>query len=69
MKIETPVVPSQSRDHLGGIQRTENGAEIAWMLALNGRLTTNIFALPLQNGQLALGVGTDDNSLQLWQGN
>ena len=65
----TLVVPSQFRDHLGGIQRTENGAEVAWTLEINGRLLTNIYALPLQNNQLALGIGTDDNSLRIWQGN
>jgi hypothetical protein len=63
----TLILPTQSRDGLGGIQHKAAGAELVWSLLLNGRLATNIAAITLPNGELALGVGQDNATLRIWQ--
>jgi len=63
----TILLPTQDRTSLSGIQHTPNGAEVAWSLPLTGKLATNIAAVSLENGRLAVGVGQDNNSLKIWQ--
>ncbi len=49
-------VPTDARDRIGAIRRTQTGAEAAWHLPVDGEVTTNLAAAP-REGRLALGVG------------
>jgi hypothetical protein len=57
---------SQDRTELGGIRHTATGAEIVWTVPLPGQLLTNVGAVTLADGSMAVGVGTSDNLLRLW---
>ena len=63
----TLLLPSQSRDQLGGIQREGEIAVVAWTLPLPARLETNIGAVNRPDGNLAIGIGLNNNTLQVWQ--
>jgi hypothetical protein len=60
------LVLSQDFKEYIAIQRTPDGAEEAWRLALDGRLSTNPVGVPLPNGQFVLGIGRADGVLRLW---
>ena len=60
------LLPSQSRTELGAIQRTQDGADVAWTISVGGRVVTNLAAVTLLDGTLAVGVGRDDGVLRLW---
>lgn len=59
------LIPGQSFSHLGGIQRTQQGAEVTWTLPTDGIITTNIGAVNLINGEMAIAVGTE-RKLRIW---
>jgi len=60
------IVPNQARTELGGIRRTDGEAEVAWMLPLDGRLSSNLSAAVTADGQIILGAGLDNGTLRLW---
>ena len=60
------LLPSQERIELGGIRRTATGAEVAWTIPLGGEISTNLAAVTLSDGSLAVGVGRKDGVLRLW---
>ena len=60
------LLPEQSRTELGAIRGTQSGAEVAWTVPPDGRVVTNLAAVTLSNGMLAVGVGRDDSVLRLW---
>jgi hypothetical protein len=60
------LVPNQARDQLGGIRRTAEGATVAWTVPVGGRVRTNLAAVTLPGGSLALGVGREGAVLRLW---
>ena len=60
------LVPSQGMDEIGGIRRTEEGAEVAWILPIGGKISTNLAAVSSDSGSLTLGVGRDDGVLLVW---
>ena len=60
------LVPNQAMDEIGGIRRTEEGAEIAWTLPIDGKVSTNLAAVSSDSGGLTLGVGRDDGVLLVW---
>ena len=60
------LLPSQSLTELGAVRRTQAGAEAAWTVAVNGRVATNLAAIALPDGRLAVGVGREDGVLRLW---
>lgn len=60
------LLPNQARTELGAISRTANGAEVAWTIPLDGRLSTNLAAVTTASGQLILGAGREDGTLRLW---
>lgn len=64
-KIEV-LIPNNNFTELGGIRRTERGSQVAWHIPVNGRISTNLSALTLRNGKIAIGVGTEDGRLKLW---
>ncbi len=60
------VVPDQAQTALAGIQYTDMELDVVWEVPLGGRLTTNLAAIRLADGRLALGAGHDRNQLRLW---
>jgi hypothetical protein len=60
------LLPSQARTELGGIRRTVDGAEVAWTVAVEGVVSTNLAAVTLADGSMAIGLGRDDGVLRLW---
>jgi hypothetical protein len=63
----TVLLPNQARTELGGIQRSVDGAQVAWTLPLSGQLVTNIAAATLADDRLAVGIGQANNILRIWQ--
>lgn len=61
------LLPTQERAQLAAVARTADGAEAVWALPLEGQLTTNIGAVTLPDGRAAVGVGTSNNLLRIWQ--
>jgi hypothetical protein len=61
------VLPDQALSTLGAIRRTVAGAEVAWTVPLAGRLETNLAAVTLADGSLALGAGVSGAVLLVWQ--
>jgi len=64
-KIEI-VLPGQSQTTLAGIQSIDNDWQIVWRAPLGGQLSTNLAAVTLSNDRLALGVGTSNDILRVW---
>ena len=60
------LLPNQSRNELGAIQRTFDGADVAWKLPIEGQMSTNLGAVTLDNGTIIIGVGRSDNILKIW---
>lgn len=60
------LLPNQARTELGGIQRTEDGAAVDWTVDLDGRLSSNLAAVTLNNGELVVGAGREDGVLRIW---
>jgi hypothetical protein len=60
------LLPDQRRESLGGIRRTVDGAVVAWQVPLGGRLVTNLAAVTLPDGGLAVGAGHDGAALRVW---
>jgi hypothetical protein len=60
------MLPNQAMTELGGIRRTEAGAEVSWTVPVGGRMSTNLAAVSLSDGGLAIGVGREDKVLRLW---
>ena len=54
------LLPSQTPDETGGIRRTLDGAEVAWTLPIDGKVSTNIAAVTTGSGGLMLGAGRED---------
>ena len=60
------LVPNQTLDEIGGIRRTLGGAEVAWTLPIDGKVSTNMAAVMTGSGGLMLGVGREDGVLLVW---
>jgi hypothetical protein len=60
------LIPNNNFTELGGIRRTKRGSQVVWHIPVNGRISTNLSALTLKNGKMAIGVGTEDGRLRLW---
>lgn len=61
------LLPDQTLSQLGAIRRTEDGAQVAWTVPLNGQLRTNLAAVTQADDSLALGVGLEEGTLRIWQ--
>mgnify|MGYP000188681327 CR=1 FL=1 len=59
------LVPTSDRETLAAVQRTADGAEVAWEAPLDSRITSNLTGITLSDG-VATGVGTDDG-VSVWQ--
>lgn len=60
------LAPNQEKNKIGGIKRIDKGAELAWSLPIDGRLTTNLATVLFPNDNLAVGVGRQDGYLRIW---
>lgn len=60
------LVPDQQRNNLAGVQHTAGGAEQDWLLPLGGRLSSNLMAVELADGQIVVGAGRWEKVLRLW---
>jgi len=60
------LLPNQRLTELGAVRRTATGVEIAWSVSLGGRLRTNLAAVTLSNGTLAIGAGREGKILRIW---
>lgn len=60
------LLPSQDRTQLAAIGRVTDGAQVQWTAQVGAPVSTNLAALRLPDGQLALGVGRADGVLRLW---
>lgn len=60
------LLPNQQLTELGGIRRTADGAEAAWTVPLDGRLATNIGAVTMGDGRIAVGVGLEGSVLRIF---
>ena len=60
------LLPNQRLTELGAVRRTATGVEIAWSVSLGGRLRTNLAAVTLSNGTLAIGAGREGKVLRIW---
>lgn len=60
------LLPDQSRTELGAIRRTADGAELAWTLPVGSKISTNLAAVSLPGGRIAVGVGRNDGVLRVW---
>ena len=60
------VLPTQSLDELAAIQHTPEGAQEMWRLPIGGLVSTNLSAIALPGGGMALGIGREDGVLRVW---
>jgi hypothetical protein len=61
------IAPTQARTEIGAARRTSDGAEVAWVVPLGGRLSTNLFAVDVE-GAVWLAAGREDAVLRIWPG-
>ena len=60
------LLPNVEGNQLGAIRHTANGAEVVWTLPIDGRISTNLAAVALSNGKIAVGLGRADGTLRVW---
>ena len=60
------VVPTNDRQMLGILRRTEDGVVVEANVDLPGRLTTNVSAMESGDGQLWFAVGTNEQLVRIW---
>jgi hypothetical protein len=69
------LLPNQARTELSAILRNESapGAQVIWSLPLDGEMVTNLGAVTLSDGSVAIGIGQEDGillpsgySLRIW---
>jgi hypothetical protein len=51
------LLPDQVRRQLGGVHRTAEGAAVPYTVPIGGQLVTNVAAVTLADGRIAVGVG------------
>ena len=60
------LLPNQNLSTLAAIQRTSNGAEVAWELELGDILASNLASARFEDGTIAIGAGLQSGLLRLW---
>ena len=60
------VLPRQDLSSLGVLERTADGAAVAGEIALAGRLASNLAAVTLPGGGLAVAAGLESGVLWVW---
>ncbi|MBT3995827.1 MAG: hypothetical protein HOF01_08515 [Chloroflexi bacterium] len=61
------IVPSRDQKSLIALRRIGDSVEEVWELELDSRISTNLAVVETNDGGLALGVGTEDGILHIWQ--
>lgn len=61
------LLPDQVRRQLGAVHRTAEGAVVAYTVPTGGQVVTNVAAVTLAAGGIAVGVGRSDGVLRIWQ--
>lgn len=60
------LAPTQARTALGAIGWDPAGAATRWQVSVGGRVTTNLAAVDVGDGRVAVGVGHDGGAVRLW---
>lgn len=60
-------IPTQNRRNLGLIEFGESGPVAGTFLSIGGRIISNLATVKAHSGEMAVGLGRDDNSLVIWQ--
>jgi hypothetical protein len=60
------VVPDQTHTTLAGIQQLDGDLAVVWEAPIGGKLSTNLAAVSLPDGRIALGVGHEGDTLRIW---
>lgn len=60
------LVPTTERDELAAVRRTADGAEAAWSVPMDGRLSTNVGAVAV-DGRVTVAAGTA-SGVRFWRG-
>lgn len=60
------LVPIQGMDSLAAVSFADGNVQEIWRVPIGGRLNTNLAAVELPNGKMAVGVGNDRQQLRLW---
>ncbi|MEM6284025.1 MAG: hypothetical protein AAF787_17670 [Chloroflexota bacterium] len=61
------VVTDHARQNVTAVENTQQGVTEVWRLPLDNTITTNIAAITLPDGTLALAVGNRSGVLRIWQ--
>ncbi len=60
------LVPNNEMDALGALRLANRNITLDWEIQLESLLTTNLSAVTLQDGSIAIAMGVDDNRLLIW---
>ncbi len=60
------LLPNQTLTALGVIGRDENGATLLMELPLDGELSSNLTAIPTEDGRILVGAGINEGVLRIW---
>ena len=60
------LIPSETSEYLGAFQIRNGNASLEWTTTIPGRLVTNIGAVTMLDGSLAIAAGFDNGVLRLW---
>lgn len=60
------LLPNPELTELVAVQRALAGAEEDWGLAVDGKIGTNLAAVTMPSGKIALSIGRQDGVLRLW---
>lgn len=61
------VVPHPAMTSLAGVQRTDDGAEEAWVFDLGERLSSNLAGVTTRDGRFVLVAGLADGRVLVWR--
>lgn len=60
------LLPNQAMTELGAVRQLPGGAEVSWTVPVGDRMSTNLAAVALFDGGLAVGVGHAGGVLRIW---
>jgi hypothetical protein len=60
------ILLSQDRTRVISVQHTTEGVREMWALPAGSRIVTNMSAVTMPDGSLALAYGTEDGRLRVW---
>jgi len=60
------LIPTETFDTLGALSLASGSVQVVWSLFLGARLSTNLAAVTLSDGTIALGAGLENGVVRLW---